>query len=177
MTLSPSVREQVRRRAQYACEFCGVSEISVGSLLTIDHFHPRSKGGSDDLENFIYACNACNQHKQDYWPKTETDPKLWNPREESAIQHFIEQEDGQITALTSTGEFTIKRLRLNRSQLVTARQNQNKQQRSDRMLQQYQELTALLTQTNRQITNIAQSQNILLEEQRKLLKILLRRLN
>jgi hypothetical protein len=45
------------------------------------------------------------------------------------------------------------------------------------MLQQYQELTALLTQTNRQITNIAKTQNILLEEQRKLLKILLRRLD
>jgi hypothetical protein len=40
--------------------------------------------------------------------RAQTDPSLWNPREEAAIQHFVEQENGQITALTSTGYFTIK---------------------------------------------------------------------
>jgi hypothetical protein len=46
----------------------------VGGLLTIDHFQPRSKGGTDALENLIYACINCNQHKQDYWPHDEVMP-------------------------------------------------------------------------------------------------------
>jgi 5-methylcytosine-specific restriction endonuclease McrA len=50
MSLTASIREQVRQRAQCACEFCGVTEIDVGGMLTIDHFQPRTKAGSDTLE-------------------------------------------------------------------------------------------------------------------------------
>ena len=53
MSLSATIREQVRRRSGCACEFCGVEETDVGGLLTIDHFKPRSKDGLDDLENLI----------------------------------------------------------------------------------------------------------------------------
>jgi HNH endonuclease len=177
MSVSNLLRAQVRRRAECACEFCGISETNSGNQLTIDHFRPRSKSGSDDLENLIYACNACNQYKQDYWPRTETSPRLWNPRQEPAGQHFLEQADGQLTPLTPTGEFTINRLRLNRSQLIAARQQRNQQQQTERLLQSYQEITTLLAQSNRQITNLAQAQNKLLEEQCQLLRILLRHLN
>jgi 5-methylcytosine-specific restriction endonuclease McrA len=117
MSLSAAIREpvraQVRHRAQCTYEFCGISEIDAGGLLTIDHFQPRSKQGSNHLDNLIYACISCNQYKQDYWPRQDNAPKLWNPRQDSASQHFVEQEDGQLTALTPTGEFTIQRLRLN----------------------------------------------------------------
>ncbi len=51
MTLRAEDRELVRRRAGYACEFCGVHETDAGGELTIDHFQPRTKGGGDDLEN------------------------------------------------------------------------------------------------------------------------------
>jgi 5-methylcytosine-specific restriction endonuclease McrA len=61
MSLSGAIREQVRQRAQCACEFCGVTEIDTGGMLTIDHFRPRAKAGSDELENLIYACITCNQ--------------------------------------------------------------------------------------------------------------------
>jgi len=100
MSLAASIREQVRRRAQYPCEFCGTTEIDAGGMLTLDHFQARAKEGSDTLENLSYACITCNQCKQDYWPRTKTAPILWNPRQESASQHFVEQEDGQLTALT-----------------------------------------------------------------------------
>jgi 5-methylcytosine-specific restriction endonuclease McrA len=68
MSLTASIREQVRQRAQCACEFCSVTEIDTGGMLTIDHFQSRTKAGSDELENLIYACITCNQYKQDYWP-------------------------------------------------------------------------------------------------------------
>ena len=177
MSLIASIREQVRQRAQCTCEFCGGTEIDAGGMLTIDHFRPCSKEGSDELENLIYACITCNQYKQDYWPRTETAPTLWNPRQESASQHFVEQEDGQLTALTPIGIFTIKRLRLNRSQLIAARQIRQQQLQVKRLLERYQELTNLQAQINSQLTNLAMEQQVLLKEQRKWLRILLSRLD
>jgi CMP-N-acetylneuraminic acid synthetase len=177
MSLSATLREQVRRRAQCACEFCGITEIDAGGMLTIDHFQPRSKGGSDDLTNLIYACIVCNQYKQDYWPTQDTSPMLWHPRQESASQHWVEQADGQLTGLTRTGEFTIKRLRLNRTQLVAARQRRNQQLQTERLLQRYQELAILQAQINTQLTNLAAEQQAILQEQRKWLRILLGRQN
>jgi HNH endonuclease len=177
MSLTASIREQVRQRAQCACEFCGITEIDAGGMLTIDHFQPRTKAGSDALVNLIYACIACNQYKQDYYPQTVTAPSLWNPRQESASQHFVEQADGELTALTPTGVFTIKRLRLNRSQLIAARQRRQQQSQVERLLQRYQELTTLQTQINTQLTDLAMEQQVLLKEQRKWLQILLSRLN
>jgi HNH endonuclease len=177
MSLAASIREQVRQRAQCACEFCGIGEIDTGGMLTIDHFQPRTKAGSDELENLIYACITCNQYKQDYWPQTETAPILWNPRQESASQHFVEQEDGQLTALTPIGIFTIKRLRLNRSQLIVARQRRQQQLQVERLLQRYQELSTLQAQINIQLTDLAMEQQVLLKEQRKWLRMLLNRIN
>jgi hypothetical protein len=177
MSLTSSIREQVRQRAEYACEFCGVTEIDTGGMLTIDHFRPRARSGSDDLENLIYACIACNQYKQDYWPQTETAPTLWNPRQELASQHFFEQEDGQLTALTPIGIFTLQRLRLNRSQLITARQRRREQLQVETLLRRYQELTTLQAQINIQLTDLAIEQQVLLKEQRKWLRMLLSRLN
>jgi HNH endonuclease len=177
MSLTTSIREQVRHRAQGACEFCGITEIDAGGMLTIDHFQPRTKSGSDALENLIYACIACNQYKQDYWPRTETAPILWNPRQESASQHFVEQEDGELTALTPTGIFTIKRLRLNRSQLIAARQRRQQQLQVEKLLQRYQELITLQARINIQLADLAMEQQVLLQEQRKWLRMLLSRLN
>jgi HNH endonuclease len=177
MSIATSIRDQVRQRAQYACEFCGITEVDAGGMLTIDHFQPRSKAGLDVLENLIYACVGCNQYKQDYWPRTEIAPTLWNPRQESASQHFVEQEDGELTALTPTGVFTIKRLRLNRSQLIAARQRRQQQLQVERLLQRYQELTTLQAQINIQLTDLTMEQQVLLKEQRKWLRMLLGRLN
>jgi HNH endonuclease len=177
MSLTASIREHVRQRAQCACEFCGVTEIDVGGMLTIDHFQPRTKAGLDTLGNLIYACIACNQYKQNYWPRTEIAPILWNPRQESASQHFVEQEDGQLTALTPTGVFTIKRLRLNRSQLIAARQRRQQQWQVERLLRHYQELTTLQAQINIQLTDLSMEQQVLLKEQREWLRVLLSLLN
>lgn len=81
MTITAEVREQVRRRAHQACEFCGVSETDVGGQLTVDHFQPRSQGGTDSLDNLLYCCGPCNQYKLDYWPTGPTcGTRVTNPR-------------------------------------------------------------------------------------------------
>jgi len=111
MTIPDDIRMQVRERANFSCEYCGVSESDVGSQLTIDHYQPKSKGGKDNLENLIYCCFCCNQYKLDYWPTQPDDLSLWNPLLEPFSKHFLIHNDGTLYPLTQTGIFTLKRLR------------------------------------------------------------------
>jgi 5-methylcytosine-specific restriction endonuclease McrA len=97
MTVTPAVREQVRQRARYACEYCDVTESDSGGELSVDHFQPKTKGGEDTLDNLLYCCPRCNQYKLDYWPTSSRDPVLWNPRREPASHHFLELDNQYIT--------------------------------------------------------------------------------
>lgn len=174
MTLSASLRAQVRNRAKGACEFCGVSEISAGGQLTIDHFQPQSKDGQDSLDNLIYCCVRCNQYKQNYWPANTGELHLWNPRQDRQSEHFLELDTGRLLALTPTGEFTITRLRLNRPALVTYRLQNQRQLEEGRVLTRYRDLTQSLTDLNTQLVNLVEEQQSLLKEQRQLLQWLLK---
>jgi hypothetical protein len=68
-------------------------------------------------------------------------------------------------------------LRLNRSQLIAARQRRQQQSQVEQLLQRYQNLTTLQAQINIQLTDLAMEQQVLLKEQRQWLRILLIRLN
>lgn len=170
-----AIRTQVRSRANFACEFCGVTEASAGGQLTIDHFRPKSKGGSDTLDNLLYCCVRCNQYKQDYWPAHSKEPRIWNPLVESASLHFIEGAEGELIPLGPIGEFTIRRLRLNRPPLIAYRQDKRRHAEETRSLNQYKNLVRLLEQTNAQLTEQLTEQQQLLKAQRDLLIFLLRR--
>lgn len=168
MTITAIVREQVRQRANYACEFCGISETDTGGHLTVDHFQPQSKGGTDAVENLVYCCPRCNQYKLDYWPNGPTAPQLWNPRREPFTQHFLEREDGTLQPLTSTGVFTLRRLRLNRPPLVAHRRRAQELQQ----LARYRDLAQLLERLLHQQVVLLEEQQNLLREQARLLQIL-----
>lgn len=49
------------RRDGFFCQMCGDS----GGDLQIDHVHPVSKGGTNDLDNLQLLCAACNLAKSD----------------------------------------------------------------------------------------------------------------
>ncbi|MBI4607020.1 MAG: HNH endonuclease [Planctomycetes bacterium] len=66
MSIPAGTREHIRQRAGSACEFCGITETDAGGPLTLDHFQPLARGGSDDPGNLIYCCVRCNQYKHDY---------------------------------------------------------------------------------------------------------------
>jgi 5-methylcytosine-specific restriction endonuclease McrA len=85
--ITRKVRDEIRKRAKYACEYCGITENDIGGQLTIDHFYPQSKGGDDHPDNLIYCCHRCNSYKYDYFPDKEGDPKIWNPRIDVFDQH------------------------------------------------------------------------------------------
>ena len=89
--------------------------------MTIDHFHPQTKDGTDTLENLLYCCYRCNQYKADYWPIQPGEPHLWHPQHEPLDRHLLLLADGTLHPITEVGVFTLQRLRLNRPPLVALR--------------------------------------------------------
>jgi 5-methylcytosine-specific restriction endonuclease McrA len=59
--------DELRHRFDYRCAYCGIRESDAGAELTVDHFHPQSRGGAHSLDNWVYRCHACNEFKGDYW--------------------------------------------------------------------------------------------------------------
>ena len=175
MISNTELRNKVRRRSGFRCEFCGISETDSGGELTIDHFRPKSKGGDDSSENLIYSCIRCNQYKLDYWPETSEEPMLFNPRIEKFRDHFLKLDDGTLYPLTPTGTFTLKRLRLNRPPLVANRLRKIRKIEDDRLLKKYESLAHLLDQMLSQQTELMEEQQKLLREQYELLDLLLKR--
>ncbi len=173
MSVTAEIRLLVRQRANFACEYCGVSETDTGSELTIDHFQPQAKGGNDDVDNLLYCCPRCNQYKADYWPLKPDDPNLWNPRRDPLDTHFIELPDGTLYPRTFTGTFTLRRLRLNRPPLVAYRMRRQSQEQEQRLLTRYREIIGVLGQLFQQQAELLEEQQALLEEQQALLQLLL----
>jgi 5-methylcytosine-specific restriction endonuclease McrA len=57
-------RKNVLRRDQNTCQYCGSRD-----QLTIDHVHPKSRGGKDVWENLVAACVPCNNRKGSRTPE------------------------------------------------------------------------------------------------------------
>jgi hypothetical protein len=174
VSVAPGIRESVRLRAEQACEFCSVTETDAGGLLTIDHFQPTTKGGSDEPVNLLYCCVRCNQYKASYWPVTSEAPTLWNPRTMARADHFVELPDARLHPLTLTGAFTLQRLRLNRPPLVDWRLRRNRFAEEARLLATYRDLVEILNQLHQQEARLLEEQQAMLAEQQAMLRRLLR---
>ncbi len=117
-------REAIRRLYNFKCGYCSVHEEETGSELEIDHFKPRSVGGTNELSNLVYSCTTCNRFKSNFWPtdKSSTNTeRLLHPKQDSFAAHIREEDNGYLTPLTKTGSYHLQRLRLNRKQLVRLR--------------------------------------------------------
>jgi hypothetical protein len=174
MTISAAAWDYVRQRAEFACEYCGVTETDTGGQLTVDHFQPRACGGTEAPENLLYCCHRCNLYKADYWPTPPSDVGLWNPRREPMETHLLRLADGTLHPITATGRFTLKRLRLNRPPLVAYRLRLQTRAEELRLLTRYRQMVASLEQLQRQQAELLEEHHALLEEQRALLQLLLR---
>jgi hypothetical protein len=124
--LPDRIVRRVRARARYRCEYCRSRERYVGQEFTIDHVIPRSRDGTDDLENLCLACSQCNHHKQAQTsavdPRTGKRSRLFPPRNDKWMDHFRWGTDGtRLIGITPVGRATIKALQLNRRSRVRAR--------------------------------------------------------
>ena len=59
--LSKKKRFEVLKRDNFRCQYCGKTGKDV--TLEVDHIKPRSKWGTDDMENLITCCRECNMGK------------------------------------------------------------------------------------------------------------------
>lgn len=60
-TLTKTVRFEVFKRDAFTCVYCGAHPPAV--ILHVDHIHPVSKGGTNDVDNLVTSCCDCNQGK------------------------------------------------------------------------------------------------------------------
>ena len=121
-----SIVEQVRRRANYLCEYCHPAEQWQYVPFSLDHVIPLAHGGKESLDNLSLACFHCNRRKSDLTealdPTTGEIVPLFNPRLHSWSDHFTWSADKlRIIGLTPTGLATIERLGLNRERVVRLR--------------------------------------------------------
>ena len=117
--ISAALRRTVRTLYGFACGYCGVSETEVGAALTVDHFVPQDAGGSDAIENLVYACHACNLHKSASY--NEPNPSVLHPLRSDINLHFRLLPDSTLEGLTPEGRRHIETLHLNRPPLVEHR--------------------------------------------------------
>src|SRR5256885_4842407 len=113
-------RDELRRRSDFRCGYCGIRELDAGAELTVDHFQPRSHGGLHEPANWVYCCHACDEFKGDYW-EPESPRRILHPLRDERSQHLREGDDGTLIPLTETCAFHIEQLRLNRSALLSHR--------------------------------------------------------
>tara|TARA_Y100001938_G_C8045336_1_gene408538 strand:- start:331 stop:834 length:504 start_codon:yes stop_codon:yes gene_type:complete len=59
-------RENILWRDQNVCQYC--AKRFRGIHLTLDHVHPRSRGGKNTWKNLVTSCMKCNQKKGDRTP-------------------------------------------------------------------------------------------------------------
>lgn len=60
--ISGSIRYEVLKRAAFRCELCGIT--AEEKNIEVDHIHPKSLGGKDDLSNYQALCYSCNAAKR-----------------------------------------------------------------------------------------------------------------
>ncbi len=118
-SISATFKRFITERSHGYCEYCKCSSNFSTEPFSIEHITPRSKQGSDNLENLAHACISCNLYKSD---KTEaldvlsqTVVPLFNPRIMQWNVHFTWDESlTEMLGKTAIGRSTIEALKLNR---------------------------------------------------------------
>ena len=59
--ISKKLRFEVFKRDSFTCQYCGRKAPDV--VLEVDHIHPVSKGGKNELMNLVTSCRDCNRGK------------------------------------------------------------------------------------------------------------------
>lgn len=58
------IRQQVLNDCGRICAHCGV-KLRMGDNFTLEHVIPLSKGGKNDMSNYVALCGSCNKSKSD----------------------------------------------------------------------------------------------------------------
>jgi len=96
--ISGSIRYEVLKRSKFRCDLCGIS--AEKKSLEVDHIHPKSLGGKDDISNYqalCYTCNAQKNNKDDSDFRNQED--FYDLRHEGCLFCDLQTKDkGRIVA-------------------------------------------------------------------------------
>lgn len=123
-------RNFVRSDFDQCCAYCFLHERHAGGEegFTLDHFYPKDNAlfpaRIGDFYNLYWSCAVCNRKKWNYWPSYEellegicfVDLCI-----DDFDQHYQLKPDGRLEPLTTSAEYTIATIRLNREHLVKLR--------------------------------------------------------
>lgn len=121
--IADDVREEIRQRANFLCEYCHTNERWQYIRFTVDHINPK---GGDLPENLALACFHCNRRKSDKTsvvdPQTGEIVELFNPRNHIWKEHFSWSVDGlRVVPKTLIDRATTELLELNRERILFIR--------------------------------------------------------
>lgn len=121
--IADEIREEVRRRANFLCEYCHTNERWQYVRFTVEHINPN---GGNSMENLALACFHCNRRKSDKTSAVDAQTgetvELFNPRKQIWKEHFAWSLDGlRIIGKTSIGHATSELLKLNRERILLIR--------------------------------------------------------
>lgn len=122
--MNEQLREEVRTRAAYRCEYCLIPESALHIAFHIEHIRARQHGGSDDLDNLALACDRCNLHKgpnlSSIDPESDLVVELYHPRRDAWDSHF-QLCNADIAGRTPTGRATVRLLQMNATRRLRLR--------------------------------------------------------
>jgi hypothetical protein len=91
--ISKRLRFEVFKRDSFRCQYCGATP-SETVLLEVDHIHPVAEGGTNDIDNLVTACQACNRGKSavllSVVPQTLADKAIETAEREAQIRAYYE---------------------------------------------------------------------------------------
>ncbi len=100
---SRKIRFDVFNRDGFKCQYCGRTPPAI--ILELDHIIPKSRGGPNNIDNYITACFDCNRgkgkHRLDNIPSGISDNlKLLKEkrRQLKAFNRLIEQQEQEYEA-------------------------------------------------------------------------------
>jgi hypothetical protein len=123
--MNRDLKNAVRARAGYACEYCRISQALTSTKHQVDHIQALQHDGESDLDNLALCCHRCNACKgpnlSGVDPVSKRVTLLDHPRRDKWEEHF-RYDDAVLVGLTPTGRATIHVLQINRSDRLEHRQ-------------------------------------------------------
>ena len=115
--MSERVRQFVRNRANFRCEYCHFREEDLPLWpFYLDHIVSEQHAGPTESENLAWACQRCNLCKgtnlASIDPYSRQVVRLFNLRAQIWDEHVRPQND-RIVGITPTGRATIWLLQMN----------------------------------------------------------------
>ncbi len=123
--ISVALRNAVRERASFLCEYCLLLEAEAFFPFEPDHIIALKHDGLTEAANLANSCFECNRLKgtdvASVDPETGVVVRLFHPRRDRWSEHF-ELRAGLIVPKSDVGRVTEHLLQLNRPKVVSIRQ-------------------------------------------------------